>query len=194
MGFIIDMGNVLSLSVDIVPRIAEKVGLTVAQIESFTDDEFNEMVTGAQTAREFWADFNRHFGTAVREDLLSTLFQPVNDERVERLISELKVAGQRVVCGTNTIEAHYRYHVEHRDYEPFDRVYASHLLGLAKPAPAFFRRILEEEGWKAGDTFFVDDNSVHVAAARKLGIRSFLYESFETLQAWLADQPVLAAR
>ena len=194
MGFIIDMGNVLSRDVDIMPRIAEKLGLTVAQVEGFTDDDFNEMVTGALTAEEFWASFNKHFGTEVREDLMVTLFHPVNDARVERLIHELKAAGHRVVCGTNTIESHYRYHVEHGDYEPFDRVYASHLIRLAKPAPAFFGFILAEEGWRARDTFFIDDNPAHVDAARKLGIHSLLYESFTALRAWLDENRVLAAR
>jgi HAD superfamily hydrolase (TIGR01509 family) len=196
VGFIFDMGNVLSLGVDVMPPIAAKLGMTIKQITDYAGEDFRELLVGAKTAEEFWQGFNRHFGTEVREDLLITCFHPVNDKRMERLILDLKTAGHRVVCGTNAFEKHYRYHLERGEYAVFDRVYASNLLGIAKPSPAFFRHILGQESWQARDTFFVDDRAANVAVAGELGMRSFLYElpmSFPALQAWLADEKVLPA-
>ena len=196
MGFIFDMGNVLSLDVDVLPPIATKLGMTIREITDYAGEDFKELLVGAKTAGEFWQGFNRHFGTDVREDLLITCFHPVTDERMRRLILDLKAGGHRVVCGTNAFEKHYRYHLEGGEYAVFDHVYASNLLGIAKPSPAFFRYILEEEGWQARDTFFVDDRAANVAAARELGMRSFLYESprsFPALRAWLADGKALPA-
>jgi HAD superfamily hydrolase (TIGR01509 family) len=195
-GFIFDMGNVLSLDVDVLPCMAAKLGMTIERIKDYAGEDFSELLVGAKTAEEFWQGFNRHFGTEVREDLLITCFHPVNDKRMERLILDLKTAGHRVVCGTNAFEKHYRYHLERGEYAVFDRVYASNLLGIAKPSPAFFRHILGQEGWQARDTFFVDDRAANVAVAGELGMRSFLYElpmSFPALQAWLADEKVLPA-
>jgi FMN phosphatase YigB (HAD superfamily) len=196
VGFIFDMGNVLSLDVDVLPPMAASLGMTTHQIVSFAGDDFRDLLIGAKTAAEFWQDFNRHFGTDVREDLLITCFHPVVDLRMERLILDLKAAGQRAVCGTNAIDTHYRYHLEHGEYAVFDRVYASNLLGIAKPSPAFFAHILEQEGWQAYNTFFIDDLAANVGAAANLGIRSFLYESprsFPALLDWLAERKVLPA-
>lgn len=191
MGFIFDMGNVLSLDVDVLPCMAAALGMSIAQITDYAAEDFGALLVGAKTAEKIWHDFNRHFGTDVREDLLITCFRPANDARMERLILDLKAAGHRVVCGTNAFEKHYRYHLERGEYAVFDRVYASNLMGIAKPSPTFFRHILEQEGWQARDTFFIDDRAANVAAAWELGIRSFLYESprsFAALKAWLAAQ------
>jgi phosphoglycolate phosphatase-like HAD superfamily hydrolase len=135
VGFVFDMGNVLSLEVDVLPCMAARLGMSIGQITDYAGVDFDELLVGAKTAEEFWQGFNRYFGTDVREDLLITCFHPVNDERVRRLILELKAAGHRVVCGTNAFEKHYRYHLERGEYAVFDHVYASNLLGIAKPSP-----------------------------------------------------------
>ncbi len=146
MGFVFDMGNVLSLDVDVLPCMAARLGMTIERITDYAGDDFGDLLVGAKTAEEFWRDFNRHFGTDVREDLLITCFHPATDPRMERLILDLKAAGHRVVCGTNAFEKHYRYHLERGEYAVFDRVYASNLMGIAKPSPDFFQHILDAGG------------------------------------------------
>jgi FMN phosphatase YigB (HAD superfamily) len=198
VGFIFDMGNVLSLDVDVLPCMAAKLGMTVGQITGYAGDDFDDLLVGAKTAEEFWGGFNRHFGTDVREDLLITCFHPSNDVRMEQLILDLKAGGHRVVCGTNAFETHYRYHLARGQYAVFDRVYASNLLGIAKPSPAFFRHILDREGWPAGETFFIDDRAANVAAAGDLGMQPFLYDvaspaAFAALLGWLAEKGALPA-
>ena len=133
------MGNVLSLDVDVLPCMAARLGMPIGRIVDYAGEDFGELLVGAMTAEEFWRDFNRHFGTDVREDLLITCFHPATDPRMERLILDLKAAGHRVVCGTNAFEKHYRYHLERGEYAVFDQVYASNLMGIAKPSPGFFR-------------------------------------------------------
>jgi HAD superfamily hydrolase (TIGR01509 family) len=191
VGLIFDMGNVLALDVEVAPAIGARVGLSADQIARFAGEDFAALLVGAETTEQFWQRFNRQFAVEVREDLLTTCFHPVIDERVRDLIVELRAAGQRVVCGTNCIEPHYRYHLASGEYAVFDRVYASHLMGVAKPSPAFFLHILREEGWRASEALFVDDGAANVAAAEALGIRSFRYrprESFGALRAWLASE------
>jgi HAD superfamily hydrolase (TIGR01509 family) len=198
VGFIFDMGNVLSLDVDVLPCMAATLGMPIREITDYARRDFDALLVGARTAEQFWEGFNRHFGTDVREDLLITCFRPANDARMERLILDLKAAGHRVVCGTNAFEKHYRYHLERGEYDVFDRVYTSNLLGIAKPSPAFFQYILEEEGWQARDTYFVDDRDSNVEAARELGMRAFRYEydapdGFAALRAWIGGHGLLPA-
>jgi len=84
-------------------------------------------------------------------------------------------AGARVVVGTNTIAPHFRIHQDNGDYQPFHAVYASHLLGLAKPDPAFYLHILAAERRRPAEAAFVDDLPENVEAARRLGLRALLY-------------------
>jgi len=197
-GLIFDMGNVLSLDVDVLPCMADRLGMPIGEIADCARRDFDALLVGAMTAGEFWDRFNRRFAADVREDLLLTCFHPHNDPLMERLILDLKAGGHRVVCGTNAFEAHYRYHLEREEYAVFDRIYASNLLGIAKPSPEFFRHILANEGWRAGDTFFIDDRIENTAAARELGMSAFDYDfasptGLTELRAWLAAENVLPA-
>lgn len=51
----------------------------------------------------------------------------------------------------------------------FDALYLSYRLGIMKPAPDFFRQVLDNENILPEETFFVDDGPRNVGAAGKLG-------------------------
>lgn len=51
----------------------------------------------------------------------------------------------------------------------FDALYLSYRLGIMKPAPDFFRQVLDNENILPEETFFVDDGPRNVEAAGKLG-------------------------
>jgi putative hydrolase of the HAD superfamily len=48
-------------------------------------------------------------------------------------------------------------------------------LGVTKPAPMFFKRVLQIVGCDATDALFVDDMAVNVAGAQRAGIPSHLF-------------------
>ncbi|MBL7753265.1 MAG: HAD-IA family hydrolase, partial [Chitinophagaceae bacterium] len=54
----------------------------------------------------------------------------------------------------------------------FDKVYLSHRVGLRKPDPTIFKRILDENGLLAEHTLFLDDSLQHIEAAASLGIQT----------------------
>jgi len=64
----------------------------------------------------------------------------------------------------------------------FDRVYYSHRIGMRKPDTAIFQRVLDENGFKAEHTLFIDDSPQHVAAAKELGIRAIHLEKGMTIE------------
>ena len=57
----------------------------------------------------------------------------------------------------------------------FDKVYASHDMGVSKPCDEFFRIILESEGVKGEDAFFIDDVLGYHRGAKNQGITTFLF-------------------
>lgn len=64
----------------------------------------------------------------------------------------------------------------------FDRVYYSHRIGLRKPRPEVFRWVLEENGFSAQHTLFIDDSIQHIEAARQLGIRTIHLQPGMTIE------------
>jgi len=64
----------------------------------------------------------------------------------------------------------------------FDKVYLSHRVGLRKPMPEIFERVLNDNGLKAADTLFIDDSAQHIAAARELGIQTIFLEKGMTIE------------
>ena len=183
--FIFDMGNVITTNVDVLPPIAEHFSIPLDELRDVCRDEFLGLASGRITTDEFWAQFGRIFGVEADADYLSAFFEPETDPAMAGLVTRLRSEGHRVVCGTNTIESHYRVHQERGDYDIFDHVYASQLIGLVKPDPAFFRYIVGKETEPAGANFdnvvFIDDLPRNVDSAAGEGLLSFLFTGFGEL-------------
>jgi HAD superfamily hydrolase (TIGR01509 family) len=177
--YIFDMGGVVSLNTDVGGEMAERLGWELMR------EEILSLMAGTITVEEFWRRFSSKGGKRIDEDLWALYFQPRPNRKVIETIHALKTEA-RVVVGTNTIAPHYLHHSRNGDYDVFDRVYASHLMGLVKPDPAFYTHILDREGCAPAETVFIDDAEVNVEAARKLGIHSLLFEGAPKLRRDLA--------
>jgi putative hydrolase of the HAD superfamily len=104
------------------------------------------------------------------------------DEPTVQIVKQLKAAGMRVVTGTNVIDAHYNIHIKLGHYDLFDKVYASHLMGITKPYPAFYAYILKAESVQAQDVFFTDDTIENVNAAADSGLNAFHYTNAQAMK------------
>jgi putative hydrolase of the HAD superfamily len=213
--YIFDMGDVVCGNVHCVPAMAESLSLSAeeffaaAGVSPSLDDggspyeagDIRAIQEGAMGSEEFWRRFenraarlfpNRSISIPRRpdgrfEDLWGRFFNPVRNAAVVSIITELVDLGHRVVCGTNTLPAHYDTHRSRGDYDCFHAVYASQLLGTVKPDQVFWRRILAVEGFDERKTFFVDDNEANVKAARTLGIVAHRFTDAESLRAELEE-------
>ena len=183
--YIFDMGGVVSLNTDVGEQIAERLEFDTGQLWGLMREEIVSLMAGSITAEEFWRRFSWKSGRQVDEDLWALTFQPRSNREVIETIHALKTEA-RVVVGTNTIEPHYLVHSRNGDYDIFDRVYASHQIGLVKPDPAFYTHILDREDCAPAETVFVDDAEENVEAARKLGIHGLRFEGAAKLRRDLA--------
>lgn len=102
------------------------------------------------------------------------------------LLDELEGVVERVTASNYPvwIEELAREHLDGR----FDRVLASHHLGVRKPDPAFFTRLLAEVGVRADEAVFVDDREVNVTAAEQVGLTSHRFVDATRLRRWLIDR------
>jgi HAD superfamily hydrolase (TIGR01509 family) len=179
--YIFDIGGVVSIDGKIVQSIAAHLGMSVADFFTIAGTDPHRLMTGELSPDQFWQKISRKTGARIAQDLFSIYFHPVLDEKVVRIAEGLKTAS-RVVAGTNTMSSHYEIHRKRGDYAVFDQVYASHLMGCAKPDPRFYTYIIDAEACSPSETAFIDDLEENVAAARKLGIHSILFRSPEALE------------
>jgi putative hydrolase of the HAD superfamily len=172
--YIFDMGGVVSQNTNVTAEVSAYLEFDGAKMLDYARDDFKELTKGRISVQEFTRRFSLKSGRTIEDELLSKFFDPKLDRDVVAIIERLK-NGARVVVGSNTITPHYDIHLQKGDYQFFDAVYASHLMGLAKPDPAFFTYILDREGFSPEETAFVDDLPANVEAARGLGICSFVF-------------------
>lgn len=67
----------------------------------------------------------------------------------------------------------------------FDRVFISSDLGIAKPTPEFFTKVLSHIGAEASDAVMIDDNPSNIAGASAAGVDGIIFTSNQTLKSEL---------
>lgn len=165
MLYIFDLGEVWVRNNDPVGSMAFRLGLpNTREFLTRFHPVFDDLCTGRASAQDFWHVVNAELGTSIETDLWASEYSAHVDSCMQQLVLDLKAGGNRVVAGTNTMAAHLDYHNERGHLDTFDAVYASHLMGVQKPSPAFYTHILEAEEYPPSETWFIDDLAINVAA------------------------------
>ncbi len=130
-------------------------------------------VLGVDLSEEqFRRDWNSHF--KVNREILPL---------VESLIGQVKVL---LLSNTNAI--HMAYLIEELPIlQRFDDLVLSHEVKKMKPDPAIFEEALRRAGSVASRTAFFDDVPEFVEAAKKVGLRAYVFRNVEELAAQLEE-------
>ena len=108
------------------------------------------------------------------------------NEEIIPLVERLK-DNHPLVLASNTDQIHFTYAVQHFGVlSQFDQHFLSFEMGLLKPDPEFFLRMLRDLGLPPTECIFIDDVIENVESARSLGITSVQFQSNEGLQTVLA--------
>ncbi|MFM9007088.1 MAG: HAD family hydrolase [Bacteroidota bacterium] len=147
------------------------------QIDLFSDYECGRIQT-----EEFRDGLRSYMRLSPSDDELDAAWNAmVGQFSAGRLDLVRKMAEQIPVFLLSNINALHEQAIQDRhvgrpdeqDFEcMFNGVYFSHRIGLRKPDPAVFRRILDEQDLLASSTVFIDDSIQHVIAAKSLGINA----------------------
>lgn len=107
----------------------------------------------------------------------------------------LKDEGYRVVLVSNTnpymmewVESTGFSGDGHALNHYLDKLYKSYELGVMKPDPLFFKKVIEAEHADTAEVIFLDDGPRNVEAARHMGIRSLLTVNGEDWRSMLWDE------
>lgn len=190
--YVFDMGGVVTTTSHDADRICEVLDIDIAEYRrckklSDGTDLFDLCTEGKISCKEFWIQFGKNLGREIETDYFHLFFHPEEIEGTNELIKKLKGEGNRVVCGTNTIESHYMNHIARGDYTVFDQTYASCFMNARKPDAKFWRLISEAENVSYDRMIFIDDREENIAAAKSLGIKAFCFESAEKLAKNLSE-------
>ena len=85
----------------------------------------------------------------------------------------------------NTIELHWTLLMNPNSYRRptfFRRIFASHVLGYAKPRTDAFAKVLADLGVNANEVVFIDGFVINVSGANHLGMRGIVFERASKLR------------
>jgi putative hydrolase of the HAD superfamily len=113
----------------------------------------------------------------------------INPEMVA-LIESLKDR-YKIALLSNAMNPFLRQVMAKHDLERlFDVIVISAEVGLTKPDPAIYQRVLARLEVPAGESLFTDDNPPNVLAAQSVGMQAVLFTSVAQLKADLASRGI----
>lgn len=102
--------------------------------------------------------------------------------------AKLATSNQEVINIIKTLRQHYKVYLFsnttemshlHNDttgiYKNFDGLFMSYQLGLKKPDPEVFKKVLSSIGFKPEECLFIDDDQGNLETAKQLGIKTILF-------------------
>ncbi len=180
---IFDLGDVLILGAYSLERIAMKYGLPVMAIKRDYHQFDKPLMDGSMSVEEYYKHFESRFNVKLEGDAFRDTFCPYyRNEIMFAIAAGARKRGVRTAVGSNTFAPHWDgFKTEIGLERDIDALYASHLIGYAKPDVRFWQYIMEKEGFTPEETLFIDDREENVEAARSIGIDAFLYEDNNSL-------------
>ncbi|AVJ19877.1 glucose-1-phosphatase [Serratia rhizosphaerae] len=195
MLYIFDLGNVI-VDIDFKRVLGVWSNLSgtplAALAERFSMGEvFQRHERGEVTDEEFAARLCDEMGIALSFEQFAAGWQAVFvalRPEVIAIMQRLRNEGHRVVVLSNTNRLHCNYWPQHYPEvaAAADHLYLSQDLGLRKPEPAIYQRVLDEENTPAEQAVFFDDHPDNIAAARAMGITAVWVTDRDTVPAYFA--------
>ena len=190
--FIFDMGNVFLTGIAIIRNMVESIGIPEEALRFDYAEHEHALMDGSMLPEEYYRHLEDKFGVKVEGNPFLEFFRPSSDEKVLSVCDGLRSHGFRCAVGSNTFAPHWEY-VKEMPSDPlshFDSLYASHLIHLAKPDPAFWMHICSNEGVSPSDAVFIDDLEENCRAAESIGLVPFIYtgeDRLPRLQAFIGE-------
>jgi putative hydrolase of the HAD superfamily len=94
------------------------------------------------------------------------------------LIRQVKARGHSLFCLSNMHQASFSFlAAEYTFWNIFSGIVISAHVKMIKPDPAIYLHLLDKYDLAPGETIFVDDMPVNLAAADRLGIQTILFKN-----------------
>lgn len=199
---VFDLGDVI-INID-VPRAAQSFATlsgreTTEVIRLFEEGKvFRQFETGQLDAPGFRSHVRQLLDNSDWEDAeidtaWNSLLLDMPADRVELLKQLGKKYRLFLLSNTSSIHIeainkilHQASGVSNLD-DLFEKIFLSYEMGIMKPHPDIYQRVLEEAGIRAEETLFLDDNADNIRAASALGIQTIHVQKPLTILDYLND-------
>ncbi len=178
---IFDFGDIfINLDKEIIYREIERFGGSIDLSPEILNINYQYEV-GAISSHDFVSALTKIYPKATPEEIIriwNGMLLDFPDERlafIEQLAKEKKY---RLFLLSNTNALHIEAVEKKMGTEKylrfknsFEQFYLSHEINLRKPNAEIFNFVLQQNGLKAEETFFIDDTKENTDAAEKLGVK-----------------------
>lgn len=186
---IFDLGNVIiniepELTIkafsEFVPHKADLIRQEVLRSPFFHDFETGK-INNEQFREGIRAMYHADLSDQEIDNAWNALLLDIPESRLQ-LLDALK-SSYRTFLLSNTNDIHVDFIVRQMEAQGqpalnqlFEQVYYSQHMNMRKPDPSIYQYVLEQNGLRAEETVFLDDNWDNIVSARSLGIVSIHIE------------------
>lgn len=159
--------------------------------QQFSNTLFESLETGKITPDDFYATFRKETNIRLSNEAIQHAWNAMLlDFPEERLLWLERIAKQYpVYLFSNTNIIHYQFFIEKFEQSfpkssfngYFRKAYYSHELGLRKPYPESYRKIMELENLDPKETLFIDDTPKNIEGAQEAGLQTILLNNGRTV-------------
>lgn len=185
---IFDLGGIF-IDIDFKKTESAFVSLGVTNFNDFYTQHtasslFEDLETGKASPSEFYERFRQETGVAITDEQIRDAWNAMlGNFHIERL-NWLEEIGFRykIYLFSNTNLIHYdafqKIYQQCSGKENFDdyfiKAHYSHDLGVRKPYPESFKKLLAIENLEANETLFIDDTYKNIEGAKEAGLQTIL--------------------
>jgi len=157
-------------------RLLELLGDTMTLEQLFAAEREQTMTGGS--FRQLVSDELRRQGVQTDPEVVLDVWRDlIVDEEMTARIGQLREAGLKCALATNQQDVRVAHMRSMPEYDGvFDEAFFSSEVGLAKPDPAFFTRIVERLEVPAEEVLFIDDVQANVDGARAAGLQAEVFD------------------
>lgn len=160
--------------------------------QQFSNTLFEDLETGKITPEAFYEAFRKETGTYLSNVTIETAWNALLLDFPGERLEWLERIGKKypVYLYSNTNLIHYQCFMKmfeekfagknFNDY--FQTAYYSHELGLRKPYPASYTKIMELEQLNPAETVFIDDTLKNIKGAEEAGLQTIWLQPGMVLQ------------
>jgi len=176
---IFDIGGVLveNSNVPILQQIADQYNLDFASVQEVIFANSEQLALGGITEIEILNKLAQKFNLPeTGSDIynkVTGVYYPI--DAVWEYVGQLKGRYHLAVLSNMGLDGIDTHEEQYGLAEHFEKVFYSASLGMKKPNPAFYQKLVDELGVVAGECVFVDDMQRNVDVATRLGMQGILY-------------------
>jgi len=160
--------------------------------QQFSNTLFEDLETGKITPEVFYHRFRKETGTELSNEAIEKAWNALLLDFPAERLEWLEAMGRKypIYLYSNTNIIHYQCFMKmfeekfegkkFNDY--FRKAYYSHELGLRKPYPSSYTRIMELENLNPTETLFIDDTLKNITGAKEAGLQTLWLQPGMILQ------------